>query len=114
MTKTSAIKNSGFIKTAVLSVLNIVLSVFKPLSDISENSLTSNFIKNKIHKYGFQCRIVTTAITIIDTFDYRNGLLFMQRHGRNVEQRLCLAYTTNYRYALFNINALPRIDSSFE
>ena len=46
MTKTSAIKNSGFIKTAVLSVLNIVLSVFKPLSDISENSLTSNFIKN--------------------------------------------------------------------
>lgn len=46
MTRTSAIKNSGFLKTAVLFILNTVLSVFKPLSDISENSLTSHFIEN--------------------------------------------------------------------
>lgn len=47
MTRTSgAVKNSSYVKTAVFSVLNILLAVFKPLSDITENSVTGRLVDN--------------------------------------------------------------------
>lgn len=38
--------NNSYAGIAVLSVLNIILAIFKPLSDITENSIISGLIEN--------------------------------------------------------------------
>ena len=38
--------NNSYAGIAVLSVLNIILAIFKPLSDITENSMISGLIEN--------------------------------------------------------------------